>query len=60
MLLPTKIHIRIINEATGVDFITVINGYRISYNMSEKEHKSAIKDPKIIAITIPSPTLPKE
>ena len=60
ILLPTNIQINIINEATGVDLITVINGYSISYNVLEKWHKSAVMKPKTIAITIPKLILPRE
>jgi hypothetical protein len=49
-----------INEATGVDLITVTKGKSISYNVLEKWHKSAVMKPKIIAITIPKLILPRE
>jgi hypothetical protein len=42
-----------INEATGVDLITVTSGYRVSYKSLEKEHNRAVIQPKIIAIIIP-------
>ena len=60
ILLPTKIHTKIMNEATGVDFITVTKGYSISYNMLEKWHKRAVIKPKTIAITMPKLILPRE
>lgn len=49
-----------INEATGVDLITVTSGYRVSYKSLEKEHNRAVIQPKIIAITIPRLTLPRD
>ena len=60
ILLPTKIQINMINEATGVDLITVTKGYSISYNVFEKWHKSAVIKPKTIAIMIPKLILPRE
>ena len=44
-MLPINIHIRIINEATGVDFITETSGKRISYAIFQNEHKIALIKP---------------